>query len=264
MRKLLLGVARLLLLGAASGLLPAALRAEESVAYFNIPVDVAPDVAQPLAKDGPVRVVLEAVDPERLVALLARRGGVARADGRVELLLGAYRPADFTGERDWLAPSFFVDYEDAPVPELVGQLRASHRSPQPSDIVRFVADVVQGSYDRGIDVASRVARDRRGDCTEFAVLTTALARAAGLPARVVLGVALNTHEGRIEAYGHAWSEIAVQGSWQVADAALVPIAGSIRYLPLGVLENEGPGYVMGVAQLMPGWVKRISILPAQM
>lgn len=259
MRGLLRGIASCFLI---CGLCPAVLGAEESVAFFSIPVDVAPEVAQPVPVDQPLRVALQAVDPDRLQSLLAYRGAIAGEDSRVEVQLGAYRAASFSGDRDWLAPSFFVDYRDDPVPDMVRQLLVAHASPQPADIVDFVAGAVQGSYDRGIDIASRVARDRRGDCTEYAVLTTALARAVGLPARVVFGVALNLHGGRIEAYGHAWSEIYVQGAWQVADAALVPIAGSVRYLPLGVLENEGPGYVMGVAQLMPAWIKRVSILPA--
>lgn len=236
--------------------------AESQAAIFSIPVDRAAFSADTrFVPDEPLQLALVAEDPSRLQAVLASRGASLGTDGRVRVTLGPYRPVHFEGEHDWRAATFFVDYADSPVPELVNQLRASKGEPSPSDIVEFVSDVVQGTHDRGFDLASQVARNLRGDCTEYAVLTTALARASGYPARVVLGVAVSTRDGEVAAYGHAWSEISVAGKWQLADAALVRLAASIRYLPLGVLDNEGPGYAISLMQLMPAWVKLVTILP---
>lgn len=61
-------------------------------------------------------------------------------------------------------------------------------------------------------------RDRSGDCTEFADLYTTLARAVGLPARTVVGLAYR----ELAAPGfalHAWNEVAIDGVWHGIDPA---------------------------------------------
>jgi transglutaminase-like putative cysteine protease len=65
-----------------------------------------------------------------------------------------------------------------------------------------------------LSAAAALAR-RSGDAREFALLTTALARAAGVPAHPVAG--LLQHEGRF--YMHAWTEVYV-GRWVPVDAML--------------------------------------------
>ena len=61
--------------------------------------------------------------------------------------------------------------------------------------------------------ARAVLASRRGDCNEHAVLLAALARAAGIPARVVAGV-VYANDGF---YYHAWDELWL-GRWVSADA----------------------------------------------
>ena len=61
--------------------------------------------------------------------------------------------------------------------------------------------------------ARAVLASRRGDCNEHAVLLAALARAAGIPARVVAG-AVYANDGF---YYHAWDELWL-GRWVSADA----------------------------------------------
>ncbi len=63
--------------------------------------------------------------------------------------------------------------------------------------------------------------DGAGDCTEFADLFTTLARAAGLPARTVTGLAYSDQTSeRDPGPGfalHSWSEVAIDGTWQPVD-----------------------------------------------
>ncbi len=62
--------------------------------------------------------------------------------------------------------------------------------------------------------ALEVCRSREGDCTEHAVLFAALARAAGIPARVVMGL-----EYLMGIWGgHAWNEVWIEGEWYPLDA----------------------------------------------
>jgi transglutaminase-like putative cysteine protease len=246
-----------LLLAAGPG---SAVRAEVIAPLFEIPVDPLPTVAVKFAGDAPWRIALDAADPPALMRALNGHAAKLGADNRITVNVGTYVAAVTPVQSDWLAPTFVIDYKDAPVPELSAQLRAAHAQPQPADVVEFVAATVKGSHDRGFDLASRVAQNRRGDCTEFAVLTAALARSAGLPARVVLGVALVADNDTFGAYGHAWAEIDGGSGWQVADAALAPQEVNVRYLALGVLDDEGPGYMMSVARPMHSWVRRVSVL----
>ncbi len=58
-------------------------------------------------------------------------------------------------------------------------------------------------------------RDRSGDCTEFADLYTTLARAVGLPARTVIGLAY--HDDTQAFALHAWNEVAIDLAWHGVD-----------------------------------------------
>ena len=73
-------------------------------------------------------------------------------------------------------------------------------------------------FDAGLAVvpASEVVRDRGGTCVAYAVLLTSLARALGIPARVVMGYAYVENIWG----GHAWSEIRVGERWVPLDATL--------------------------------------------
>jgi hypothetical protein len=67
----------------------------------------------------------------------------------------------------------------------------------------------------GMPTALDVLTTRKGDCNEHAVLFTALARAAGLPARVVAGVVYINDAF----YYHAWAEVWL-GQWVAVDPTL--------------------------------------------
>lgn len=111
---------------------------------------------------------------------------------------------------------------------------------------RWVAENM--SFDMGIVLApsSEVLSNRRGTCSEYTMLLTALARAAGIPARYVMGY-VYAH-GMFA--GHAWTEVYLDGQWLALDAAIVSngVADAARLafqwsdLNDGVGEmNAGPG-----------------------
>jgi transglutaminase-like putative cysteine protease len=66
--------------------------------------------------------------------------------------------------------------------------------------------------------AVQVLEMRKGDCNEHAVLYAALARAAGLPARMVAGTVYNPGEGDSSGafYYHAWNLVWL-GRWVAVD-----------------------------------------------
>ena len=65
-----------------------------------------------------------------------------------------------------------------------------------------------------------VLRKRRGKCSEYAILFASLARAAGIPTRIALGV---SYSGR-EWVGHMWDEVWL-GEWTAVDAGNGVFAG---------------------------------------
>jgi transglutaminase-like putative cysteine protease len=113
------------------------------------------------------------------------------------------------------APSPFVESDD---PAIVARARAIVGSATSAiDKVHRVLDWVAANVEREpsltIPSARDVLRARRGDCNEHAVLVAALLRAAGVPARIVAGLAYAN--GGF--YYHAWNEVWLDG-WISVDA----------------------------------------------
>lgn len=156
-------------------------------------------------------------------------------------------------------PSFVIDSEAKSVTGIAATLSGT---PTVDDLTDFVFEHIDNkTYSRGFDLAARVAETGAGDCTEHAVLLAALARHFEYPARVTLGVVLIDQHTGVSAYGHAWTEIFVDGGWQVADATRLSADKSVRgvrYLPLGGLDNEGLGYAMSLLEHAARFPARIS------
>jgi transglutaminase-like putative cysteine protease len=91
--------------------------------------------------------------------------------------------------------------------------------------------------------AREVLRSRRGDCNEHAVLLAALARAAGVPARVVAGLIV-TGDG-VFAW-HAWNELWL-GEWVSADAVFEQLPADATHVKL--IEG-GPERHLELAELV--------------
>ena len=155
--------------------------------------------------------------------------------------------------------TFVIDFDEWEVKKLTKQVHAEFGDDVTAEeLSRFVYDHIENKrYGRGFDLASRVAERAEGDCTEHAVLLTALARATGFPSRVVFGNLLVSSDGRVRAFGHAWTEIHDGENWQLLDATLPQIEypeAWLRYLPTMGLDDEGPGCSMSMmryATVMP-------------
>jgi transglutaminase-like putative cysteine protease len=76
-----------------------------------------------------------------------------------------------------------------------------------------------------IPTALEVLQNRRGDCNEHAVLFNALARAAGIPAKTVVGVVYM----RGAFYYHAWSEVWL-GDWVSLDPVLNQFPADVTHV----------------------------------
>ena len=92
-------------------------------------------------------------------------------------------------------------------------------------IEAFLADyITEANLSIGYATASEVLQSKTGDCTEFAVLTAAMCRAVGIPARVAVGVTyVDEWLGVTNQFGgHAWTQVYIgqeTGKWIDIDAA---------------------------------------------
>jgi hypothetical protein len=142
----------------------------------------------------------------------------------------------------YLLPSPFIESDD---PAIVARARAivagepdpvrraerilgwleSHMTPEPSATVPSAREVL---------------RVLRGDCNEHAVLLTALARAAAIPARMVAGAVFQ--DGAF--LYHAWSELWLGGRWISADAVFAQMPVDATHVKL---VEGGPERHLGLA-----------------
>ncbi|MBM3329492.1 MAG: transglutaminase domain-containing protein, partial [Calditrichaeota bacterium] len=76
-------------------------------------------------------------------------------------------------------------------------------------LARWVDSYMTKTMSGGLPSALAVLQSAEGDCNEHSVLFVALARAAGIPARIQLGVVYQ--QGRF--YYHAWPAAWADGNW---------------------------------------------------
>lgn len=125
---------------------------------------------------------------------------------------------------DGVAPEGFLDpapYIESKAPEIL-EISAQCVSESASESVRSCYDWVRShiayagyiSNPRG---AAYAARERTGDCTEFATLHVALCRSLGIPSRVVSGYVVETNGILDPLDYHDWCEVWFDGAWRIVD-----------------------------------------------
>ena len=125
-------------------------------------------------------------------------------------------PVDARQFKDTLKPENLIQ-SDAPeirrlAHEIVGKEKNSYKAAQL--ILDWVYSHVENAYVPAVSNALEVFHSLKGDCGEHQVLFVALARAAGIPARAVVGM---TYWPPGNGFGyHAWAEVYV-GQWIAVD-----------------------------------------------
>lgn len=100
-------------------------------------------------------------------------------------------------------------------------------------LVRHVHAILEKKPTLSLPSAREVLRARVGDCNEHTTLYVALARAAGLPARIAVGLVFL----RGSFYYHAWPEVWVaegdgRGLWMAVDPTLDQFPADVTHLRL--------------------------------
>lgn len=160
---------------------------------------------------------VQAVDrvDERTVRVTVKRQEIAASGARTAEPQAVY-----------LGSSATISADD---PEVVALVERALRDSPEGDDAKVVAlrsfcgnFISDKSLAVGFATASEVARNPAGDCTEHAVLLAAMARAAGIPARVATGlVYVPEFLGDRNVMGfHMWTQVYLNGRWVDVDAAV--------------------------------------------
>lgn len=175
---------------------------------------------------------------------------------RTPVTKGALFPAVKTeANRQYLEPNAYIQSDDSEIRRRAQDLAGEEKDAFLAALTmeRWVAENM--SFDLGIAFApaTEIIRDRRGTCVGYATLLASLARAAGIPSRIVLGYvyALGMFGG------HAWTEVLIGEEWVPLDAAIVNegAADATRLALAASSLAEGPGSLtIGAAQQVFGQV----------
>jgi hypothetical protein len=155
--------------------------------------------------------------------------------------------ADRTSLETLTLPTDLVQSDDPRIKSLAGKITkgVSDDREKVAAIRRYVHAHMNedrrspGAFGVGMDSASQVIETMAGDCTEYATLSAALCRAAGIPARLVMGaVYVPEYIGidNVFVY-HAWTEAHYDGCWRAADATLRNRAFDVGHVAIWVTDG---------------------------
>jgi hypothetical protein len=160
------------------------------------------------------------------------------------------RPLDAPdGKTEYLKSTLAVE-SNAPAikkkaQEVVGAEKDAYAAAK--KVVRWVSANVKNSYGDSADRATDVLRQLKGDCTEHSLLSVALLRAVGIPARRVDGLIYVVNSDNVPAlYWHEWVEAYV-GEWTQLDPTFNQTVADATHFALG--EETGAEITLLLGQL---------------
>lgn len=131
--------------------------------------------------------------------------------------------------KKYLAPEFNIQSDDKKIIEMAQKIIGKARTPV--DVSEKMMGWVYTSLSKqpvvSVPSAVEVLETRTGDCNEHATLLTALLRAAGVPARISVGLVYL----RERFFYHAWVE-AYTGQWITLDPTLNQMPADVTHISL--------------------------------
>lgn len=213
-----------------------------------------------------VTLVLEGLPPE-LRREDARQRFEALPDGKVRVKLLAWRPAKGPAKLPFEAGKFgkelaatpTVDHDAPAIVALARTLVPKPAGQEPLHVAAILAGWVNGSlekiYGASSDRATRVLAEKKGDCTEHALLFVALARASGLPARTVHGLVSADMDGSDALFWHEWAEVWAGDAWVAVDPTFGQLPADATHLTLGEQGSSSAVALIGQLRVLEATVE---------
>jgi transglutaminase-like putative cysteine protease len=218
-------------------------RRVEAVEVFGLTRITLPRPMPPRARALPGAVTLTLSQlPQRFRADSPRQRFTETADGHVAVALSAAAPTqhlplpvkDPAGGKN-LASTLDIESTHADIRAQARRIVGTQSDSLVTArlISTWVHTHMTADYGASSERATDVLRTLKGDCTEHALLTTALLRASGIPARRVYGLVYLLQEDQVPAlYWHEWVEAWV-GEWTQLDPTLGQDVADATHLELG-------------------------------
>jgi transglutaminase-like putative cysteine protease len=173
------------------------------------------------------------------------------------LLLQAGRKANPGYHSDppnnYLSDSRLLNLDDPDI------LKLKHRFNNSRNIINDVENFVykhisNKTYGIPVISASEIYKNKTGDCTEHTVLTVAILRASGIPARALVGMVVSEEfEGNRDVFVyHMWAEAFIDGRWILVDSTSPGEKHENRYVAFAYhhLQTEMPlAYLKAVSAM---------------
>jgi hypothetical protein len=141
-----------------------------------------------------------------------------------------------SGQQALLAPTPEIDSDAPPIRKLAAEIVGTTPGVYAASrkISSAVFERLEKAYGASRDRATEVLVSGKGDCTEHTLLFTALARAAGIPARQVHGLVFARYEDDVPAlYWHAWPEVLSGSEWIALDPTFGQDVADATHIALG-------------------------------
>lgn len=237
----------------------------DAPSYASIPIHLASGQSLPLNET--ISLKLKTRSAKELASTLTQWPSIEiteHNDSSLTMTITNKTKATGRAALSHLNASFIIDLKEPPTQQFLNGFSKYRKSPETlKNIRRYVHQYINNPTQiHGFNVASVIAQNREGDCTEYAVLTTALARSLEIPSRIIIGSVILSGDDKLSAFGHAWSEIWSNGEWHVLDSALYGLNDvEIFYVPASPLNNEGPGYqlsLISAAKLLPSIIQEVA------
>jgi len=191
-------------------------------------------VATPITDPGRKKLLklrLSGIDPASFMLSAGRQqfsGGIVEVRREeMEKMVAVALPSQDKRLVSFLQPTPYLQSDNPAIRSLAAQIVASEKNAGKAAL-RIKDWVYRNIAKRptiSIPNALEVLHTRKGDCNEHAVLFNALARAAGIPAKTVVGVVYL----RGAFYYHAWSEVWL-GEWVSLDPVLNQFPADVTHV----------------------------------
>ncbi len=137
-----------------------------------------------------------------------------------------------------------VQCDDPKIKKLAAEIVGAEKDPVQiaQKLVDWIDSNLRPTYSANASTATAVLEQRAGDCTEHALLFTALARAAGVPARQLGGVVYTEEPSPLFAW-HAWAEIHNGDGWISVDPMWAQVRIDPTHIQFSVDDGDDAAWI---------------------
>ena len=165
-------------------------------------------------------------EPETAFAHDGHQEVVNVKGGVFEVRVHPVRPGDAkdatAAPAEYLQSCHFIDSDDVRIQELAHRAVGAETDSwkKALRIERWVKQTMRPDDGAALAPAGQTARDLRGDCRAYALLTAALCRAEGVPSRTAVGLIYVEKASKPYFGFHMWTEVFIDGRWLGLDGTL--------------------------------------------